>query len=157
MRLRPSLTFLFTLIMALACGSAMAQMAPKRAVGGANSTTGITGNDGGELVQDANGGSAVRYKVNHPVSLAVEHGTLTISRERIKFEATSGRGFDYARTDLSLAREWTGLERHAADPARAMGGQPEPLGDVVGVGAGHQRRDQLADQRGELRAVPRAR
>ena len=109
MRLRPSFLFVLTLIVTVACCNAVAQMAAKRAAAGTNSTTGITGNDGGELVQDANGNSAVRYRVNHPISLGVEHGTLTISRERVKFEATNGRGFDYARSDLSVAREWTGL------------------------------------------------
>jgi len=105
---RPRLSLLLLLIAAL-CSDAGAQMAAKRAASGTGATTGITGNDGGELVQDANGNSAVRYKVNHPISLGVEHGTLTISRERIKFEATNGRGFDFARTDLSVAREWTGM------------------------------------------------
>jgi hypothetical protein len=102
MRLQSSLLFLL-LTCAVLCSSAGAQMAAKRAA------SGISGNDGGELVQDANGNSAVRYKVNHPISLGVEHGTLTISRERIKFEASNGRGFDHARSDLSVAREWTGM------------------------------------------------
>ena len=95
---------LLFLLIAVLCNPALAQMAAKRAA-----ASGIAGNDGGELVQDANGNSAVRYKVNHPISLGVEHGTLTISRERIKFEAINGRGFDYARTDLAVAREWTGM------------------------------------------------
>jgi hypothetical protein len=102
-RLRPSPPLFSVLTVILLCASGTAQMAAKRAAAG------ITGNDGGELVQDAGGNSAVRYNVNHPVSLGVEHGTLTISRERIKFEASNGRGFDHARSDLSIAREWTGM------------------------------------------------
>ena len=86
MRLQSSLLFLL-LTCAVLCSSAGAQMAAKRAA------SGISG----------------RYKVNHPISLGVEHGTLTISRERIKFEASNGRGFDHARSDLSVAREWTGM------------------------------------------------
>jgi len=70
---------------------------------------GITGNDGSVLVQDTNGNAAVRYTVLHPVALGIEHGTLTISRERITFAASNGRGFDHARSDLSVAREWTNL------------------------------------------------
>jgi len=97
MRLRPSLLFL---LIAILCSAAAAQMAAKRA----GSPSGITGNDGGELVQDSNGNSAVRYSVAHPTGLMAEHGTLTISRERIKFDATNGRGFDHARNDLTVAK-----------------------------------------------------
>src|SRR3954467_8956006 len=104
-RLRPSLSFLL-LSMALLC-SANAQLAAKRA--SAPAISGITGTDGGVLVQDSAGNPAVRYSVAHPVALATEHGSLTISRERIKFEATNGRGFDHARSDLTLAREWTNM------------------------------------------------
>src|SRR4051794_21227090 len=104
-RLRPSLPFLLISI-ALVC-SATAQLAARRAPAAA--PTGITGSDGGVLVQDSAGNPAVRYSVAHPVALAIEHGTLTISRERLKFEATNGRGFDHARADLTLAREWTNM------------------------------------------------
>jgi hypothetical protein len=105
MRMRPSLPFL-VLLFGLLC-SAGAQMAAKRAA--AATTSGITGTDGGELVQDSAGNAAVRYSVSHPVALAVERGYLVISRERITFEATNGRGFDHARADLSVAREWTNM------------------------------------------------
>ncbi len=98
---------LLTLIIALLCANAQAQMAAKRARAGTSS--GIAGSDGGELVQDANGNSAVRYSVSHPVALGVEHGTLTISRERIKFDANNGRGFDHARSDMTVAKEWTNM------------------------------------------------
>src|SRR3954454_12662762 len=101
MRLRCSLLLL--VIATLSVG-VQAQMGAKRA-----GPSGITGNDGGELVQDANGNSAVRYSVAHPTGLVAEHGTLTISRERIKFEATNGRGFDHARSDMTVAKEWTNM------------------------------------------------
>ncbi len=101
-RLRPSLLFL---LITLLCSAAAAQMAAKKPGG----PTGITGNDGGELVQDANGNSAVRYTVAHPTGLMAEHGTLTISRERITFAATSGRGFDHARSEMTVAKEWTNM------------------------------------------------
>lgn len=106
MRLRPSLLFLVIWFALASTTTTGAQMAAKRSAG---ATTGITGTDGGELVQDANGNSAVRYSVNHPTGLMVEHGYLTISRDHIKFETSSGRGFDHPRTELSSAREWTGL------------------------------------------------
>jgi hypothetical protein len=105
-RLRPALSFL--LISFALLYSANAQIAVGRPAP-ASAPTGITGNDGGVLVLDANGNAAVRYSVSHPVALAVERGSLTISRERIKFEATNGRGFDHARADLSIAREWTNM------------------------------------------------
>jgi len=105
-RLRPALSFL--LISLALLYSANAQIAVGRPAP-ASAPTGITGNDGGVLVLDANGNAAVRYSVSHPVALAVERGSLTISRERIKFEATNGRGFDHARADLSIAREWTNM------------------------------------------------
>jgi hypothetical protein len=105
-RLRPALSFL--LISFALLYSANAQIAVGRPAP-ASAPTGITGNDGGVLVLDANGNAAVRYSVAHPVALAVERGSLTISRERIKFEATNGRGFDHARADLTIAREWTNM------------------------------------------------
>ena len=48
-----------------------------------------------------------------------------------------------------------GSERNRPDPAGQLGGEPEPVGH--GARAVHQVGDQLADQRRELRAVPRAR
>jgi hypothetical protein len=92
---------------ALVC-SASAQIAMKTPAAAA-AATGITGSDGGVLVQDANGNSAVRYYVEHPTGMMTERGYLTISRERIKFEATGGRGFDHARTDMTVAKEWTNM------------------------------------------------
>jgi hypothetical protein len=106
MRLRPSLPFLLILI-AFAC-SASAQIAVGRPAP-APVPAGITGTDGGVLVKDSAGNPAVRYSVAHPVALAVEHGYLTISRERVTFAASNGRGFDHARSDLTLAREWTNM------------------------------------------------
>lgn len=99
MRLRPWLAFF---LVALLCATAGAQRVAPSAVG-------ITGNDGGVLVQDSQGNAAVRYSVSHPVALGIEHGNLTISRERITFTASNGRGFDHARSDLTVAKEWTNM------------------------------------------------
>jgi hypothetical protein len=105
-RLRPSLPFLLISIF-FVC-SATAQIAMGRPAPAA-APTGITGSDGGVLVQDANGNSAVRYYVEHPTGMMSERGYLTISRERIKFEVTGGRGFDHARSDMTIAKEWTNM------------------------------------------------
>jgi hypothetical protein len=102
-RLRPSLLFLLiTLVCSASAQIAMKSRAPAPAAG-------ITGNDGGVLVQDGNGNSAVRYSVEHPVGMMSERGFLTISRDRIKFEVTGGRGFDHARSEMTVAKEWTNM------------------------------------------------